>query len=97
MRRFGHHLMVYLTMAAISVGVLGLAGPASASRKGRVNTARALTGVAAYHLLKGHGPETLLFGGGAYYAWQQAKKAPRHHHHWRMSRHHRHHNNAYSR
>jgi len=78
MRRLGRRLVCHGVLAAFALGILGPAAPALAGKKGRQNTAKALTGVAAYHLFKGHGPETVVFGGAAYYAWQRAKKSKRH-------------------
>lgn len=77
---------------ALTMGLLLPVIPAQASRKGRKTTALALTGAAVYHLVKGHGPETLLFGAGAIYAWDRAKKSKH-----RVGRYHRHAYSRYSR
>jgi hypothetical protein len=49
------------------------ATPALAGKRGRKNTALAVTGVAAYHLLKGHTFEALGFGAGSFFAWKKVK------------------------
>lgn len=68
-------LGVFITTAMLPVSAL-------AGRRGRRNTAYALTGAAVYSLLR-HKPKTaLVLGAGAAYAWSRynkAKPAPRHH------------------
>ena len=76
MRRTG--LICPALAVALAMGLLASNDPATASVKGRKLTAEALTGAAVYHLLKGHGPETLVFAGGAIYAWDRVHKAKRH-------------------
>jgi hypothetical protein len=93
-------------LAAFLVSVAGsLAGlvPASASVKGRRNTAVAVTGADAYQLARGHGKTALVLGAGAAYAWKRTKDekkakarqrryAARHHrssHRRYVARHHR--------
>ncbi len=58
--------------------MLTVSTPAGSSVKGRRNTAEALTGAAVYHLIKGHGPETVIFAGGAVYAWDRVRAAKHH-------------------
>jgi hypothetical protein len=72
--------------------------PASASVKGRKTTAWALTGAAAYEVLRGKTGTGLLLGGGAAYAWKRTKdeeKANARHRHHSSRRHH--HSYAYRR
>lgn len=80
MKRTTRRLTAYLVLAMTSLGIMLTSLPAGASKAGRENTARALTGVAAYELLRGHTSSGLLLGGAAYYAWQQAKKTSHHRH-----------------
>jgi hypothetical protein len=51
--------------------------PAAASAKGRRNTALALTGLAAYGLLKGKTTLGVAAGVGAAYAWSRYEKKRR--------------------
>lgn len=95
MKALGRRFTAYLVMGATSIGILAASPAALAGTEGKKNTAKVLTGVAAYHLLKGHVPEAIVSGGAAYYAWQRAK-APKHHHRVLSHRvlrhrHHRHH------
>jgi len=87
-RRFS----IYSVLTVVILGLFGSLVPASASVKGRRNTAMALTGAAVYELAKGRGPETLILAGGSYYAWQRVKAGKRHpvrHHRQVARRHHR--------
>jgi len=61
-------LSVFGLICAVIAGLL-TAPPASASVSGRRTTAAALTGLAVYHLAKGHYPEGLALGGASVYAW----------------------------
>jgi hypothetical protein len=90
MKDIGHRLVILIVTLAVAIGILATAAPSFAGREGRKNTARALTGVAAYQLLKGHTPEGLLFGAGAAYAWNNVNNDRDWHHH-RHFRHYRHH------
>ncbi len=92
-------------LLSISAGLISVS-PASASVKGRRNTAIGLTGAAAYELLRGKTGPGLLLGGGAVYAWKRAndeKKAEREHRYSYYRRHRtarystRHHRYAYRR
>jgi hypothetical protein len=67
-RRLG----TYGVLAAVAVGLLATALPASASVQGRRNTAAALSGAALYELMRGNTNSGLLLGAGAAYAWKRA-------------------------
>ncbi len=68
---------VYAALAALAVGILTVAAPASASVEGRRNTAAALTGAALAELLRGDTGAGLLLGAGAAYAWDRVNDAKR--------------------
>jgi hypothetical protein len=72
-------LSIYSLSAVVGLGLLGTLVPASASVKGRRNTALALSGAAVYELARGHTGVGLVLAGGSYYAWQKTKAAKRHH------------------
>ena len=70
------HVGVRALLAAFALSVAGgLVGlvPASASVKGRRNTAIAVTGAAAYELARGHTGTGIVLGAGAAYAWKRTK------------------------
>ena len=71
--------MVYLVLASFVLTALVASGPAFASKKGRRNTAWALSGATVYHLSKGHPKESLAFGAASAYAWSRTKESKRHH------------------
>jgi len=81
-------LAAFVLSAAASLAGLD---PASASVKGRRNTAIAVTGAAAYELARGHTGTGLVLGAGAAYAWKRTKdekKAQARHRRY-VARHHR--------
>ncbi len=64
-------LTIYGVLVALVIGLFAAVVPASASVKGRRNTAWALTGAAAYELLRGKTAPGLVLGAGAAYAWKR--------------------------
>jgi hypothetical protein len=76
------HATVYVLLVAMGLSLVVTAGPAAASVRGRRNAATAVTGAAAYELLRGHTGTGLLLGAGAAYAWKRAKDESRHRHHY---------------
>ena len=91
MKTLGKRLVTLVVLAMMTLGVVFMPSAALASRKGRLNTARILTGIAGYQLLRGHTGTGILLGAGAAYAWKREKDAK--HHRWISSHriYHRHH------
>ena len=70
-------LTIFGVLLAFVIGLFVAVVPASASVKGRRNTAGLLTGAAAYELLRGKTGTGLVLGAGAAYAWKRTKDAKR--------------------
>ncbi len=68
-------LTIFALLAVMVIGLFAAVVPASASSKGRRNTAWALTGAAAYELLRGKTTPGLVLGAGAAYAWKRSSDA----------------------
>ncbi len=72
-------LVIGGVLSSIGMSLLAPITPAAAGIEGRRNTAAALTGIAAYHLAKGHKGETVAAGAAALYSWQRVRDAKRKH------------------
>ena len=90
MKTLTRRFVTYGILGAMGLGVMMMPSAAVASRKGRLNTARILTGIAGYELLRGHSGAGLILGAGAAYAWKREKDAKGHFYYRRVAtgRHH---------
>jgi hypothetical protein len=87
--RIGTRALLAAFSLSVAAGLVALV-PASASVKGRRNTAIVVTGAAAYELAHGHTKTGLALGAGAAYACKRtrdAKKAKARHHRHTVRRH----------
>ncbi len=72
MQKTNFRMMLLALLAVFAISVLTPLA-SLASTKGRRNTAIALTGVAAYSLIRGHNTTGFVTGAGAAYAWSRYK------------------------